>query len=160
MGRWGLGALTGMVLALSGSVAAQEPDPFATGWYLDQSETGGVTDMFLYWFDAEVGLPTFQINCQKGFPDVVIATFTEQPEGGDPDLVAMVGGVQRHEMAAISGAPSGRYSTDGITMFTPELMEILVGQFTVEADGVEIGRYSAKGAAEKFAKMFAGCPAG
>lgn len=63
-------------------------------------------------------------------------------------------------MAAISGEVGGRYSVGGITSFGPELVAVLSGQFSVLVDGVEVGRYSTKGAGEDFARMIGACPKG
>jgi hypothetical protein len=144
-----------MALMLVGGAVAQEE--FTTGWYLETFETGGGSDLFLYWYDAEAGAHTLQFNCQEGFADFVISAFLDPLPTG-PETFAVVGGdAGRVEMEAISGTVGDRYSTGGITTLTPELVDILSGQFSVEADGDAIGRFSSKGAGEKFAEMAAAC---
>ncbi|MCP8883876.1 hypothetical protein NIM87_10225 [Devosia sp. XJ19-1] len=146
----------GVALAMGGAAAAQEAMP--EGWFLEEFARSGLTDIYLYWLDPAVGGQVLQISCQEGWPDVSIAAFMDEPET-EPKVLSVVAGDRRVDMASpVSGVVNERYSTGGTTLFTPEVMDILSGQFSVEVDGVEQGRYSAAGAGDEFARLFEACP--
>lgn len=148
---------TTMTSALN--AAAMAAEDFPTGWYLETFDNSGITDIALYWHDVTLGHQSFTITCTEGYADVVITAYAPKPET-DPTTVTVTDGTLRHDMDAISGEVGGLWSSGGITTFTPDLMGILSGQFTVLLDDTEQGRYSAKGAADKFQQLFEGCPAG
>lgn len=154
---WRGSAVLGAMLALSGAVGAQEPP---TGWVLEESEMGGVNDLFLSWHDPDSGDVLVAINCQESYSDVVFTAYVDAPDGAAPRELALVEGETRHAMEAIAGEVGGRYSVGGITRFGPDLVTLLSGQFSVQVDGVDVGRYATEGAGEAFARMIAACPAG
>lgn len=146
----------GVALALAGGAVAQAPTE--EGWYIEEFETYGLTDLYLFWWDPAANWQVLQIGCQEKWPDVVISAFMDEP-ASEPTSVELVGGGARHALTSVSGGVvNDHYSAGGVTQFTPEVMDILDGQFSVEVDGVEQGRYSAKGAAEDFARLFEACP--
>ncbi len=147
-----------LALALTGAAGAQQA--FKEGWMLEEHEASGINDLFLYWYDPETDAALVSISCQEGWPDVVVTAYMDEPEGPAPAELALADGPTQHAMEAISGTVGGRHSVGGITSFTPDLIELLTGQFTVLVNGIEIGRYSAKGAAESFERMIGACPVG
>lgn len=149
------GAL-GLALALSGGAGAQEK--IARGWHIEEFDSG-ITEIYLVWYDPAETVPRLQLSCTEGWPEVSIVAFIDAP-AADPKELALVEGDVRYAMEPISGTVNDVYSTGGSATFTPELIELLSGQFTVQVDGVDIGRYSTKGAADKFGRLFEACPVG
>ena len=148
----------GLLLALTGAAGAQEPEKMPLGWFLEEFESAGLTDIYLYWLDPAAGGPLLQVSCQEKWPDVVVSAYMDVPEN-EPKSVELVDGDARQGLDFVSsGTVDGRYSAGGVTQFTPEVMDILSGQFSVEVDGVEQGRYSTKGAADMFGRLFEACP--
>lgn len=148
----------GLSLALAAGALAQEAQP--SGWYLEEFESSGINDLFLYWQDTALGAQMLQINCQEGFGDVVVSAFID-PLDSDPTEILLADGDTQVALDFVGGgAAGGRYSVGGVTSFSPEVMDIITGQFSVIVDGIEQGRYSAKAAAEKFERMAEACPAG
>jgi hypothetical protein len=132
-------AVLGVVLAISGAAGALE---LPQGWFLEESETSGINDLFLSWYDPASGEMLVAISCQEGYGDVVFTVYMDAPDRAAPRELALVEGETRHAMRAISGEFAGRHSVGGITSFGPELVDLLAGQFSVLVDGVEVGRYS------------------
>ena len=151
-------ATLGLTLALSSAVPAQEQMPL--GWFLEEFESPGLTDVYLYWLDPAIGGQLLQFSCQENWPDVVVSAFMDEP-AREPETVELVSGALRQKLDFVSGGvTNNRYSTGGVTQFTPHVVDILTGQdFSVEVDGVEQGRYAAKEGKDAFARLFAACPA-
>ena len=97
--------MLGVVLAISGSAGALE---LPKGWFLEESETSGINDLFLSWYDPESGEMLVAISCQEGYGDVVFTAYMEAPDGAAPRELALVEGKTRHAMTAISGEFAGR----------------------------------------------------
>ena len=79
----------GVSLALAAGALAQEAQP--SGWYLEEFESSGINDLFLYWQDAALAVHTLQINCQEGYADVVVSLFID-PLDSEPAEILLADG--------------------------------------------------------------------
>jgi hypothetical protein len=148
----------GLALALTGAAGAQQA--FKEGWMLEEHEASGINDLFLYWYDPETTRRWSRSPARKAGPmswSPPIWTSPRVPRR--PNWcwpMARRNTPWRSSVARWAGAIQWAESPAS----PPDLVELLTGQFTVLVDGIEIGRYSAKGAAESFERMIGACPMG
>jgi hypothetical protein len=128
------------VLAIAASGAAAQTE-LPKGWFLHDDQAPTLTLTYYNPFTGDVDI---SVTCTSGYTDTIVALYPKSGEATDGRhmTITLARDHLSHSINATGNASIGRYVIDGATMMQPELIELLVGGFTVAVNGQGMGTYA------------------
>lgn len=143
--------LFGLLLCAAICAPAAQAEEIPDGWYLHDELSPSLD---LVYYDAAARDTELTLHCDAGYPDLVVAFY---PDAAMPDgayALVLQNGAVAETVQANGAVFNDRFVIDGLTRMSQPVATLLLGDFSVAVDGVEIKSFGASDGTKNHVQRF------